>query len=114
VPFFLHQWLYKDTQVRSMVCEAEDRAEIVRVATEAFGGKLHHFFYCFGDHDGVAVSEFPDQHLALACVMAILGQGRIVTINTIPLFTPDEGMAAMRKARQMVVATEPEQLRAKT
>lgn len=98
MPYFLHQWRYKDTQVKAMIHDAEDRAEIVRLATEAFGGTLHHFFYCFGDHDGVAVSEFTDQNTALSCVMAILGQGRVVTIRTTPLFTPEEGLQAMRKA----------------
>src|SRR6185436_4135025 len=52
MPFYLHQWNYKDQYIKKMMLEPEDRADVVRTATAAFGGTLHSFFYCFGRYDG--------------------------------------------------------------
>lgn len=102
MPFYLHQWSYKDQQTRKMITEETDRSEVVRIAIEAFGGKLHAFFYCFGEFDGMAVSEFPDSISAFAAVMAITGQGRISTAQTTALFSAEEGLQAMRQAHALV------------
>jgi uncharacterized protein with GYD domain len=105
MPFYLHQWNYKDPQVKTMVAGTEDRAEVVRLATEAFGGKLHSFFYCFGEYDGVAISEYPDQVTELASLMSIFGEGRTIGIHTTVLFPPEETMRAIKLAHEIVVGT---------
>jgi uncharacterized protein with GYD domain len=104
VPMYLHQWSYKDQQIKKMLQESEDinREEVVRLATEAFGGTLHSFFFCFGTYDGVAITEFPDERTALGCVMSIFGQGRLRGVHTTPLFMPAEGMKAIRKAQDVL------------
>ncbi|RZI80223.1 MAG: GYD domain-containing protein [Rubrivivax sp.] len=102
MPFFLHQWSYKDQQFRSLILENRDRAEVVRLATEAFGGTLHSFFYSFGEYDGVAICEFPDQSTAFAALMSISGQGRVRVVHTTPLLTADEGLNAMQMASETV------------
>ena len=38
MPFFLHQWLYKDPAIRAMVTQPQDREEIVRLVVH---GTLH-------------------------------------------------------------------------
>jgi uncharacterized protein with GYD domain len=101
MPFYLHQWNYKDQYIRKMLLDPDDRADVVRAATAAFGGTLHHFFYCFGQYDGIAISEFPDGESALACLMAIFGQGRIDAVHTTTLFTTDEGLRAMMKFQKV-------------
>ena len=98
MPFYLHQWSYKDQQIRKMLTEETDRSEVVRVAIEAFGGKLHSFFYCFGQYDGLAISEFENSTAAFAAVLAITGQGRVSTAQTTALFSAEEGLQAMREA----------------
>jgi uncharacterized protein with GYD domain len=108
MPFFLHQWNYKDQQVRKMLVETEDRKEVVRMATEAFDGRLHHFFYCFGEYDGMAISEYPSHEAALASMMSIFGQGRISDVRTTVLFTPEEGMRAIRHAHEIVAPAQGE------
>jgi|KBSSwiStaDraftv2_1062776.scaffolds.fasta_scaffold182519_4 uncharacterized protein with GYD domain len=98
MPLFLHQWSYKDEQVRAMVLERQHREEIVRIATETFGGKLLHFYFCFGEYDGVAVTEFEDNETALACLMSIYADGRLRTVITTPLFTTQQSDAAIERA----------------
>ncbi|SDC27847.1 GYD domain-containing protein [Variovorax sp. CF079] len=104
MPMFLHQWCYKDQQIRQMLDDVEeiDRAELVRTAIEAFGGAMHSFFYCFGEYDGAAISEFADETTALACVMSIYGQGRVFSVRTTPLFLPQNGMKAIRLAQTIL------------
>jgi uncharacterized protein with GYD domain len=108
MPLYLHQWNYKDRQIQQMLDDVEeiDRAELVRTATEAFGGSLHQFFYCFGEFDGVAIAEFPDETTALACVMSIYGQGRIHAVRTTPLFLPEDGVKAIRYAQEVLMKTD--------
>lgn len=97
MPLYLHQWNYKDQQIQRMLADVEsrDRADVVRTATEAFDGKLLHFFYSFGEYDGVSITSFPDEKSALACMMFIYGQGRIRDLRTAPLFSAEEGIAAI-------------------
>lgn len=108
MPMFLHQWIYKSEQVDAIVTECMNREEVVRVATEAFGGKLHHFFFCFGDYDGMAISEFPDQETALACLMTIFGHGGLQRVNTTVLLSPEQSRRAVQLAWQMINDEESE------
>lgn len=99
---YMHQWVYKDTQVKKMVLEPQDRAHIVRVATEAFGGTLHSFFFSFGEFDGMSISEFEDNETALACLMSIFGEGRLQSVKTTVLLTSEAAQSAMRKANAIL------------
>ncbi|SDD63939.1 Uncharacterized protein, contains GYD domain [Cupriavidus sp. YR651] len=108
MPMYLHQWRYKDQQVKQMLQTPQDRAEIVRIATEAFGGTLHSFFYCFGDFDGVAISEYPDNKAAMAALMTIVAQGRILTVRTTPLFSAEEGLQAMLSGNEILFKADGE------
>lgn len=102
MPFFMHQWKYKDPELRAMLENEQNREHVVGRAVEAFGGKLHHFFFCFGAYDGVAISEFPDSQAALACVMSIHSHGGLVRCDTTPLFNVQEGMGAMTHASSVM------------
>jgi uncharacterized protein with GYD domain len=99
---YMHQWRYKDEQIRRMLEKRADREQIVKVAVEAFGGQLLSFYYTFGDFDGVAISEFPDPMKALACVLAISAQGRVTSVRTTPLFSAADGLNAMKEAGDAV------------
>jgi uncharacterized protein with GYD domain len=100
----MHQWTYKDQQIRSLLLESKDRSEVVRVAIEAFDGKLHAFYYCLGQYDGVAISEFPNSETALAAVLAISGMGRVSAMQTTALLSVDEGLNAMLTASEKLKA----------
>lgn len=102
MPYFLHQWRYKSDQIRAMVTHPQQRAEVVRLAIEAYGGTLHQFFFTFGTYDGLSISEFPDNETALACVMSIVGQGGLQMLETTVLITPEEGERSMRQAHTTV------------
>jgi uncharacterized protein with GYD domain len=102
MPLYLHQWTYKDERMHSIIVESRNRADIVRIAIEAFGGKLREFYMCFGEYDGVAITEFPNDLTALACIMSIFGQGGLNSVKTTVLIPSDVAQQAMELAQKMV------------
>ncbi|TIX47322.1 MAG: GYD domain-containing protein, partial [Mesorhizobium sp.] len=52
----------------------EDRREAARTYIESVGGKLHGFWYAFGEHDGWNLWEAPD-NVSMASVMLAIGAG---------------------------------------
>jgi uncharacterized protein with GYD domain len=98
MPIYMHQFKYKDEGIRRLLQGEEplDREAFLRAAAETFGGKLLSFYFCFGEFDGVAISRFPDETHAFACVTAVFGQGRVQSIQTTQLVEPADGIAGFR------------------
>lgn len=96
---YLLQWSYKDGQMKAMVEKPQDRSKAAAKAITAFGGKLHEFFFAFGEYDGIAIAEFPDNESATASLLTIGGSGALSRLSTTVLITPDEAKRAMKKAR---------------
>ncbi len=107
MPLYLHQWRYNSGEVRAMVTQPQPRADVVKVAAHAFGGTIHGFYFCFGDYDGVAISEFPDDETAMAFLMTVVGQGGLAVTNTTNLLTPEQAVKAMDRAHHAVTGYAP-------
>jgi uncharacterized protein with GYD domain len=84
-----------------MVAKPQDRPSELKKAVEAFGGRVHSFFFAFGDFDGIAVVEFPDNENCAACALTLKGAGPNTVLKTTVLVTPEEGTNAMRRARMV-------------
>jgi uncharacterized protein with GYD domain len=100
----MHQWSYKGDQVQEFLGEpdARARADVIGQAIRVFGGNLIGFYFCFGDYDGISITEFPTEEAALACVMTIVGHGRVVSVKTTTLFTPAGVNRAIKSAHLIV------------
>jgi uncharacterized protein with GYD domain len=96
--FYMFQWRYKEAALKAMVQHPQDRSEAARTAVEAYGGKLHHFFFAFGEFDGVAISEFADTESATAAALTIGAGGAAAAIKTTVLISTEEAVRAMEKA----------------
>ena len=85
--------------------QADENPEDGRQAAEAYiesvGGKLHGFWYAFGDHDGYTLWEAPDNVSMAAVALAIASGGALGSIETTVLLTVDETMEALRKAEHV-------------
>ena len=71
---------------------------------EKMGGKLLDFYYSFGDQDGVAIMEMPDEGKAAACVLAVTASGHLRGTKTTQLLTVEEAVKAMGSAGEQVYA----------
>ena len=62
-----------------MVDTPQDRPAELRKAVEAFGGRLHQFFFAFGEYDGISIVEFPNNETCAACAVTLTGAGANTT-----------------------------------
>ncbi|RYE88453.1 MAG: GYD domain-containing protein [Hyphomicrobiales bacterium] len=79
----------------------EDRREAARKYIESVGGKLHGFWYAFGPNDGYNLWEAPDNVAMAAVAIAISSGGAVSSLETIPLLTVEETMAALSRAQNV-------------
>jgi uncharacterized protein with GYD domain len=70
-----------------MVDTPQDRPAELRKAVEAFGGRLHQFFFAFGEYDGISIVEFPNNETCAACAVTLTGAGANTTLQTTVLLT---------------------------
>ena len=81
-----------------------DRTVGLKNLLEKMGGKLIDFYYSFGDQDGVAIMEIPDESTAAACVLAVVSSGHIKSTKTTQLLTVEQAVKAMGMAGEQVYA----------
>jgi uncharacterized protein with GYD domain len=98
MPFYMSQFAYTAEAIAAMAKNPQDRSIPVRELAQKLGGRLIGFYFCFGEYDGVALSESPDDTTATAIVMAAVSAGHLKAFKTTKLFTVEETMEAMRKA----------------
>jgi uncharacterized protein with GYD domain len=98
MPYYLFQWQYKDPAIKAMVETSQDRPAELRKVVEAFHGRVHQFFFAFGEYDGISIVEFPNNESCAACAVTLIGGGGPRTLRTTVLLTANEGQAAMLRA----------------
>jgi uncharacterized protein with GYD domain len=96
--YYLLQWTYKDPQIKAMVAVPQDRPAELNKIVAAFGGRVHQFFFCFGEYDGLAIVEFSDSESCAACILTLNAGGAASAVRTTVLITPDEAKRAMQRA----------------
>jgi uncharacterized protein with GYD domain len=99
---YMVQFAYTAEAWATLVKNPQDRSVAGREAVQKLGGRLVGFYYCFGEYDGVAITEAPDDSAALAGAMALVAPGHLKAIKTTKLFTVEESMEAMRKAGSLM------------
>ena len=98
---YLTRFSYTSETWARMIHKPEDRREAARAYIESVGGKLHGFWYSFGEHDGWNLWEAPDDVSMAAVVLAIGAGGALRSIETTVLLSVEELMAALGKAKSI-------------
>lgn len=101
MPLYLSKFSYTPETWRRMMSNPEDRREAARTYIESVGGKLHGFWYAFGEHDGYKLWEAPDNVSMAAVALAIGGGGALSSMETTVLLTVDETLDALTRAEQI-------------
>jgi len=104
---YLIRWQYSDASAKALVGKPHDRTGAAKALVEGFGGKLHSFYLAFGDYDGVAICEFPDNTAVAACSMAAASTGGYTRFETTGLLTAQEAEAAMKRAHDTKTGFKP-------
>lgn len=95
---YLAQASYTAEALSAMIKNPQNRSEVVRQIIEKLGGRLEGFWFTFGEYDVALVFEMPDNVNAAAFSMAVSSGGALKALKTTQLITPEEAMAAMKKA----------------
>jgi uncharacterized protein with GYD domain len=101
MPLYLTRFSYTPETWARLIGNPEDRRKAAQEYIESVGGKLHGFWYAFGDHDGYNLFEAPDNVSMAAVALAITGGGALRSLETTVLLTVDETMDALQQAKQI-------------
>jgi uncharacterized protein with GYD domain len=95
---YLVQSRYTADAWKGLIAKPEDRTALARRVCEAFGGKLHHLFFAFGEYDLVELIEAPDNETIMAILVASAAAGSLTDMKTTVLMGPAEAAKAMTRA----------------
>jgi uncharacterized protein with GYD domain len=98
MPMYLTRFTYTPETWARLVKNPEDRRTAATKYIESIGGKLHGFWYAFGEHDGYNLWEAPDNVSMAATALAIGSGGAVSSIQTTVLLTVEETLAALNMA----------------
>ena len=98
MPSYLVQTSYTTEALSALMKNPQNRTDVVRKAIEKLGGKLVGAWMSFGEQDIVLIMDMPDNVSAAAMVLATCAGGSVKGTKTTPLFSFDEGLAALKKA----------------
>src|SRR5919107_5692457 len=101
MPMYLTRFNYTPETWAMMLTQPEDRRRAATAYIESVGGKLHGFWYAFGERDGITLWEAPDNVSMAAVALAIAGGGALSSFETTVLLSVEETMDALRKAGQV-------------
>jgi uncharacterized protein with GYD domain len=98
---YLSRFSYTPETWARLIGNPEDRRQAAQSYMESVGGKLHGFWYAFGEHDAYWLVEAPDNVSMAAVALAITSGGALRSLETTVLLTVEETIEALRKAEQV-------------
>ena len=108
---YLTRFSYTPETWARLIQNPEDRRAAATRYIEAVGGKLHGFWYAFGEHDGYNLWEAPDNVSMAATALAINAGGALSSVQTIALMSVEDTLAALKKASAIRYSRPGEQAR---
>jgi len=99
MPHYLMRFSYTPETWSRLIESPEDRRNAARSYIEQVGGSLHGFWYGFGEYDGYALFEAPDNVSVSGAVLAIAAGGALSSVETTVLMTVEETLEALAKSK---------------
>ena len=96
--YYLIQVTYTPEAWAAMMKNPQNRRSAIQPVIEKLGGSIEGSWFAFGDHDGVAIVNMPDNISIAAFAVASSSSGALKSFKTTPLMTNEEAMDAMTKA----------------
>ena len=99
MPMYLTRFSYSPETWARLSKNPEDRRKAAQAYIESVGGKLHGFWYAFGEYDGYNLWEAPDNVSMAAVAIALGGGGALSKFETTVLLTVEETLEALGRAQ---------------
>jgi uncharacterized protein with GYD domain len=97
---YMVQATYSEKGTARLVENPQNRAEAIKPVIERLGGTLLHVWHSLGEYDAIAIIDMPDNASAVAFSIAAEAAGGVRAFKTTPLMTVEEGISAMKKAKE--------------
>lgn len=104
---YLSQFSYAAHSVKAMVDKPQERRSAAEKIFVAAGGKLIDMYFCFGEYDGLVITEFPSEVDVASAVLAVGSSGVFSKVHTTVLISTDDAVKAMEKAHGIAAAYKP-------
>ena len=98
MPHYMLQAAYSPESWAALVKNPQRREDPIAAQLQKLGGRLIGFYFAFGEYDTTVIFEALDNTVAAAVAASFGAAGFLKAMKTTVLLTPDEGVAAMRKA----------------
>jgi uncharacterized protein with GYD domain len=98
MPLYMSRFGYKPEVWAGLIRSPENREEAVGRTLEEAGCKLRGLWYAFGEGDGFALIEAPDNKAMAGVAIAIASSGAFRSFETTPLMTQAETLEALQFA----------------
>src|SRR5215217_1726078 len=98
---YLMRFSYTPATWAKLMQNPEDRRNAARAYIEHVGGSLQGFWYGFGEYDGYALCDAPDNVSMAGVVLAISGGGALASVETTVLMTVEETLEALAKSKSI-------------
>ena len=95
---YMIQASYTADSWATQISNPEDRAAAIGGMIDAAGGKMHGFYYSFGEYDALIIGEAPDNQTMAGILIAAAGGGAVSKLKTTVLMSAEEGLASIRAA----------------
>jgi uncharacterized protein with GYD domain len=104
------QTAYAPVGWAALLKDPQNRMEAVKPVVQRLGGSVVDGWLTFGDYDVLVICQLPDNVSATALSMAISAGGAVKSVKTTPLMTFDEGLEALKKAKDAGYAPPPSEV----
>ena len=107
MPYYMLQAKLTTKSWKALLDNPHDRGPVVAGIIEAHGGKLHNYFFAFGDNDVIALIESPDNEAVMAAAVAIAGAGSVSGLKTTPLISSGDAVDVFKASAAKASAYVP-------
>ncbi len=104
------QTAYAPVGWAALLKDPQNRMEAVKPVVQRLGGSVVNGWLTFGDYDVLVICQLPDNVSATALSMAISAGGAVKSVKTTPLVTFDEGLEALKKAKDAGYTAPPSEV----
>ena len=96
---YLMRFSYTPETWNKLIQNPEDRRDAARAYAEQVGGSLLGFWYGFGEYDGYAIYEVPDNASMAGLAVAIAAGGALASVETTVLLSVEETLEGLAKGK---------------
>jgi uncharacterized protein with GYD domain len=98
---YLMRFSYTPETWKKLMENPEDRRDAARAYAEQVGGSLLGFWYGFGEYDGYAIYQVPDNASMAGLAVAIAAGGALASVETTVLLSVEETLEGLAKGKRI-------------